>query len=218
MLKCDFGDLAREVRLLEQAGAQCLHWDVMDGHFVPNLSYGGMVISPLRTRTDMLFEAHLMVSDPGRYLDDYFAAGCEWITIHVESEGDVRANLKRIREAGCLAGICLNPKTPVEAIAPYRDDFDTVLVMSVEPGFGGQSFIPASLEKIEQVRRLFGPEVLISVDGGIGTKTIAACAAAGADAFVAGSAIFDRPDYRAALDELSALAQREHRGSTEFLA
>jgi ribulose-phosphate 3-epimerase len=185
----------------------------MDGHFVPNLSYGGMVISPVRSRTDTLFEAHLMISDPAKYLDDYIAAGCQWITIHLESNGDTRQNLKRIRDAGCVAGLCLNPKTPVEALAPYRADFDTVLVMSVEPGFGGQSFIPSSPAKIEAVRRLVGPETLISVDGGIATKTIAACAAAGANAFVAGSAIFDCPDYRAALEELTSLARGPHRGS-----
>jgi ribulose-phosphate 3-epimerase len=213
MLKCDFGDLAREVRLLDQAGAGCLHWDVMDGHFVPNLSYGGMVIAPLRSRTDTLFEAHLMISDPAKYLDDYISAGCQWITIHVEANGDTRQSLKKIRDAGCVAGLCLNPKTPVEALAPYKADFDTVLVMSVEPGFGGQSFIPSSTAKIQEVRRLVGPETLISVDGGIGTKTIAACAAAGANTFVVGSAIFDRPDYRAALEELTSLARGPHRGS-----
>ncbi|MBX3443218.1 MAG: ribulose-phosphate 3-epimerase [Planctomyces sp.] len=212
MLKCDFGNLARDVQRLEQAGAELLHWDVMDGRFVPNLSYGAMVIAALAQRTDLASEAHLMIEDADRYLDEYVQAGCDWITIHIEAGKDPRGTLRRIRAAGCWAGLALNPGTPAERLRPYLEDVDSVLVMSVEPGFGGQRFIPSSLEKLQEVRGLVGPDKLVAIDGGIGPETIAACAAAGADVFVAGSAIFDRPDFRPALDELSALARESHRG------
>lgn len=214
MLKCDFGNLARDVQLLDRADAPLLHWDVMDGHFVPNLSYGAMVIEAVRSRTDALFEVHLMISEPDRYLDDYVRAGCQWLTIHLEAEGDTRTTLKRIRDAGRLAGLAINPRTPAAAVEPLLGAFDSVLVMSVEPGFGGQAFIPGSLEKLKDVRRRVGPDVVIGVDGGIGHSTIAACAAAGADVFVAGSAIFDRPDFRAAVDDLSSLARASWSGSS----
>ena len=211
MLKCDFGDLQQEMKALDAGGAPICHLDVMDGHFVPNLSYGAMVIERLRSRTKTPFDAHLMVSDPAKYLDEYVKAGCQFITFHIEAVPDPVPLLRRIRQSGCAAGIALNPKTSVEAIRAAVGECDLVLVMSVEPGFGGQSFIPASLEKVKAVRRMFGKEVLVSIDGGIGTKTIESAAEAGADLFVAGSAIFDQPDYRTAISELRQLAEQGRR-------
>lgn len=202
MLKCDFGNLHREVELLEAAGAPVLHFDVMDGHFVPNLSYGAMVIAGVRSLTTLPFEAHLMISEPERYLDEYIAAGCQMITFHIEAVPDPVPLLRRIRQAGCLAGLSLNPGTPFAAIAEAVPECDNILVMSVEPGFGGQSFKPEVLDKVTQARRLAADATLVSIDGGIGPRTIGDSAQAGANLFVVGSAIFDEPDYRAAIEEL----------------
>lgn len=211
MLKCDFGNLQQEFSALDAGGAPVMHLDVMDGHFVPNLTYGAVVIERMRPCTRTLFDAHLMVSDPARYLDDYVKAGCQFLTFHIEAVPDPVPLLRRIRQSGCGAGIALNPKTSVEALRGAVGECDQVLVMSVEPGFGGQSFIPSSLEKVRAVRQMFGEKVLISIDGGIGTKTIAAAAEAGAEVFVAGSAIFDQPDYRTAINELRQLAEQGRR-------
>jgi ribulose-phosphate 3-epimerase len=206
MLKCDFGNLAREIALLEAAGAQVLHWDVMDGHFVPNLSYGAVVIERVRELTQLPFDAHLMVSDPARYLDDFLSAGCDAITIHIEAVPEPRPLLERIRNSGAAAGLALNPGTPVAAIEPFLQQCDLVLVMSVEPGFGGQKFQPSSLEKLRLLNSMIGAETLLSIDGGIGPATIGQTAEAGAKVFVAGSAIFDTSDYAEALHALAGVA------------
>ncbi len=208
MLKCDFGNLQHEVERLTVAGSKLLHWDVMDGNFVPNLSYGAMLIERMRPLTDMLFDAHLMISDPAKYLDEYIKAGCEAITFHIEAEPEPVSLLRRIRDADCVAGLALNPGTPLDVIAPFVSECDLVLVMSVQAGFGGQSFIPTSIEKLKQARQMISADTILSVDGGIGVKTIAACAAAGTDLFVAGSAVFDQSDYKLAVTELSRLASR----------
>ena len=208
MLKCDFGNLAGEVERLTAANAKVLHWDVMDGHFVPNLSYGPMVIERVRPLTEMVFDAHLMISEPERYLDEYLKAGCEAITVHIEAVPQPTSLLRRIRDAGRVAGLALNPQTPLSAVEPFLAEIDLLLVMSVQAGFGGQSFIPTSIEKLREARKLIASETILSVDGGIGTKTIAGCAAVGTDLFVAGSAIFDQSDYVSAVDELGRLAGR----------
>ena len=207
MLKCDFGNLHREIERLTAAGSDVLHWDVMDGHFVPNLSYGAMLIERTRPLTEMLFDAHLMISDPAKYLDEYLKAGCQAITFHIEAVPEPSTLLRRIRDAGRVAGLALNPATPLDAIAPFLGECDLVLVMSVQAGFGGQSFIPASVEKLKQARKMIAADTILSVDGGIGPKTIAPCAEAGADLFVAGSAIFDQSDYKVAIAELTRLAR-----------
>lgn len=202
MLKCDFGNLHREVELLESAGAKLLHLDVMDGHFVPNLSYGPVVISSLRATTSLPFEAHLMISDPARYLDDYVDAGCDVITIHIEAVPEPSGLLRRIRDSGAAAGLAFNPATPVESVLPYLDECDLVLVMSVNPGFGGQKFIPETLDKVRRLAPHTGKNRLLSIDGGIGLETIPLAARAGANQFVVGSAIFDAGDYRSAMEGL----------------
>ncbi len=207
MLKCDYGNLQRDIQLLEQSGAKLLHLDVMDGHFVPNLSYGPMVIERMRECTQLPFDCHLMISDPAKYLDEYVRVGCNWITFHIEAVPQPRELLRRIRAAGCGAGIALNPGTPATALADAVGECDLVLVMSVEPGFGGQSFQPQVLSKVRQLREMFGSEVLLSIDGGIGPNTIVEAAQAGVEVFVAGSSVFDQPCYESAMRELRALAQ-----------
>ena len=208
MLKCDFADLRREIRLLEEAGAGAIHWDVMDGHFVPNLSYGPLVIERLRAVTDLPFDAHLMISEPERYLDEFLAAGCDCVTFHIEAvPNDAQRLLERIREADAVAGVALSPETPVEAVAPLLPSCDLVLVMSVEPGFGGQEFIPFTKGKLRKLRELSPPDLLLGVDGGGRPSTIAAAAEAGANVFVVGSAIFQADDYRRAIDQLICLAR-----------
>jgi ribulose-phosphate 3-epimerase len=206
MLKCDFGNLHREVELLESAGVEVLHWDVMDGHFVPNLSYGALVIEKVRPRTEMLFDAHLMISEPERYVQEYLDAGCQAVTVHVEAAPDPAPVLDRIRAGGCVAGLSLNPGTPVDRIEPFLDRCDLVLVMSVQPGFGGQAFQPQALDKVRRLRALAGEDLLLSIDGGVSPVTIGAAAEAGADLFVVGSAIFDTDDYSRAVRDLRTLA------------
>lgn len=206
MLKCDFGNLRREIELLESAGAEMLHWDVMDGQFVPTLSYGAMVVAGCREFSRCLFDAHLMVSEPERYLEEFREAGCDMVTVHVEAVPEPAKVLRRIRELDMAAGLSLNPGTPVDAVQPLIAECDLVLVMSVEPGFGGQSFIPQALEKLERLSALVSRDVIISVDGGIGPETIGPAARAGAGLFVAGTAVFGSRDYRAAIRTLRELA------------
>jgi ribulose-phosphate 3-epimerase len=210
MLQCDFGDLRREVNALEAAGAQVLHLDVMDGHFVPNLTYGPVVIERLRSLTDLPFDTHLMITEPHRWVDDYITAGCGAITFHIEAVPDPRSLLTHLRERDCLAGLALNPETPVSRLEPFLGLADLLLVMSVPPGAGGQPFDERSLNKVTELRRLCAPGALLSIDGGINAGTIGKAAAAGADVFVAGSAIFRATDYRSAISQLraSALAAR----------
>ena len=205
MLKCDFARLADEVDLLDAGGATALHWDVMDGHFVPNLSYGAMVIRDLRERTDAVFDAHLMVSRPGDYLDQYLGAGCDVVTVHLEADDFSPELLDRIRSGGAAAGVCLNPDTPAERLAPLAGRYDLALVMSVQPGFGGQSYLPGSDAKIADVARLAGGAA-VGVDGGVGPDTVAGAAAGGASYFVCGSSVFDREDYGAAMADLAKAA------------
>ena len=206
MLKCDFGNLQHELQELDQAGLPVLHLDVMDGHFVPNLSYGALVIERMRPLTSTPFDVHLMISDPGRYVDEYVRAGCEAITFHLEAVPEPLELLAAIRDQDVVAGLAINPDTPIEAALPFLHSCDLLLVMSVQPGFGGQKFMPQVLSKIERAREVCGDELLISIDGGVAPDTIGKCAAAGADLFVAGSAIFGQPDYRQAAADLTAAA------------
>lgn len=206
MLKCDFGNLHREIELLDTAEASLLHLDVMDGHFVPNLSYGPMVIERMRPLTGTPFDAHLMISDPAKYLNEYIKAGCEAITFHLEAVPEPTKLLQEIRKKNVVAGLAINPDTPFAKAEPFLSECDLLLVMSVHPGFGGQKFIPDVVSKIRDARAVAGDRLIISVDGGISRSTIAQCAQAGCDVFVAGSSIFDEPCYAAAITELQGIA------------
>lgn len=208
MLKCDYANMRGELDRLAAANAHWLHWDVMDGHFVPNLSYGAMVIESMRSQTKAFFDAHLMISDPARYLDDYLKAGCDAVTIHIEAVPEPTDVLQRIRAAGRLAGLAVNPGTPISRIEPFLSNCDLVLLMSVEPGFGGQKFKPEVLEKARALKPKLAQGALLSIDGGIDAETISSAAAAGCEVFVAGTAIFGKADYTSAVQNLERLAGR----------
>ncbi len=191
---------------MEEAGAQVLHLDIMDGHFVPNISFGFPVIEAVRRTTSLPLDVHLMISEPGRYLDRFRKAGADMLTIHVEAVDDPRPLLRQIRGLGAVAGLTLNPPTPIEAIEPYLDDCDLLLVMSVHAGFGGQEFEPQAADRLRHLRAEGGNDLLLSVDGGINDRTIGLCAEAGADMFVTGSALFSHHDYRQVMEEFRGLA------------
>jgi ribulose-phosphate 3-epimerase len=208
LLQCDFGNLQRVVDDLQRSGTQGLHLDVMDGNFVPNLTYGMPILAGLRRLTDLPLDCHLMINHPDQYIDQFCDAGADMITFHIEAVTDARPILTRIRERGVGAGVALNPATPLSAIAGCLDLCDMVLVMSVQAGFGGQKFDPVALDKLQQLREL-APQVLREIDGGINQQTIAQSARAGAQLFVVGSAIFSHADYGPVIKELTNLAKAE---------
>jgi len=212
LLSCDFANVEREIRRVEAAGARLLHLDVMDGHFVPNLSFGIPVVEAIRRVTELPLDVHLMISEPWRYLEPFREAGADLLTIHVEVASEPQALLEEIRSLGAAAGITLNPPTPVEALRDCLPYCDLVLVMSVMAGFGGQEFEPVALEKLAAVRRWAGEDLLLSVDGGVNLDTVGQCAAAGADLFVTGSALFSRDDYGAFLGQMTRLAKASKDG------
>jgi ribulose-phosphate 3-epimerase len=189
LLNCDFGILAEEIRSAEHAGADIVHWDVMDGAFCPNFTYGPPLIHSLRPQTDAIFDVHLMVTEPARYLDQFLSAGSDIVTIHLEAEPQPSPILGRIREAGAWSGLAINPPTPVESVLPFLDEVDLILIMSVMPGFGGQAFDPSVLPKIRQILDL-KPNCCVEIDGGIGPATIDLAAAVGTRLFVVGSAFY----------------------------
>lgn len=210
LLLCDFGHLAREVGRLQEAGAEALHLDVMDGRFVPQLTYGPVVVKAVRAAATVPLEVHLMIEEPERSLEDYCRLGAEIVTVHIEALAEPRRALEAIRNHGARAHLAISPGTPVARAEPFLDACDGVLVMSVEPGYGGQAFEPQALDKLAQlaaIRRETGGRFRLGIDGGISTTTIAAAAAAGAELIVAGSAVIRSSDYARAITELEALAR-----------
>lgn len=209
LLQCDFGNLEREVRLLEAADIRALHLDVMDGHFVPNLTYGMPVVSALDRLTDLPLDVHLMIANPQQYVDAFVEAGADCVTVHIEANDEIPALLDRIRELGVAAGIAINPDTPLQMLEPCIGRCDLVLVMSVQAGFGGQAFQEVALAKLPAAREQFGQDVILQVDGGINRQTLNRCTAAGAEMLVVGSAIFREPDYCAVVKQLRQLAVQQ---------
>lgn len=208
VLSADFSTLGKDIAVVSSAGAELIHLDVMDGKFVPNISFGAPVISSVRKITNAIFDVHLMIEEPIRYLNDFVKAGADIITVHYEACTDTANTLQEIHKAGLKAGLAISPDTPVSVLKPFLKEVDMILIMSVHPGFGGQSFIEESLNKIEDTRSMLKEcgrdDVWIEVDGGIGTANITKVKDAGANVFVAGSAVF-KGDMVANTKQLLAL-------------
>ncbi len=207
LLSADFGRLAEQVRLVEEAGAEILHLDVMDGHFVPNLTFGVPIVESLRSRSKLVFDAHLMIAQPKHFAEAFVKAGADLVTFHIEATDQPRQVVDHIRGLGAAVGVSLSPDTPVSALEQVLEDVDLVLVMSVWPGFAGQAFIPDVLDKVRALSERLRPEQRLEIDGGIDPTTISHAVTAGADTLVAGSAIFGQPDPVAAMLELQRLAE-----------
>jgi ribulose-phosphate 3-epimerase len=205
ILSADFSRLADEVKAVEKAGADVIHVDVMDGHFVPNITIGPLVVQGLKKLTSLPLDVHLMIENPERYIEAFAQAGGDWITIHAEVCSRLKGVIKKIRQLNVRPGIVLKPATPLKTLFPVLDDIDLVLIMSVNPGFGGQSFIPSTLKKIERLRKIVDQSrypLEIEVDGGVKVENIRQVSIAGADIFVVGTGIFKTNDYEETIKEL----------------
>lgn len=207
LLSCDFSKMGEEIKRMDICGADWMHLDVMDGHFVPNITFGAPVIKAVRGYTDKPFDVHLMISDPFKYADDFIDAGADIITFHIECDSDIQKTIDKIKSKNVRVGLVVKPNTPASAVFPYLKDLDLVLVMTVEPGFGGQSFMADMLPKVAEIKaeaKKLGIEMPVEVDGGIGDRTIAQAASAGVDICVAGTAVFKAEDARKAICELKS--------------
>ena len=207
LLASDFANLEREIRALECAGVRLLHLDIMDGHFVPNLSFGLPVVAAIRRVTSLVLDVHLMIAEPHRYVAAFREAGADLLTVHIETTDQPALLLGEIRRLGAGVGLALSPDTEVSAVEPYLDRCDLVLAMSVMPGFGGQDFRPQSLQRLQFLRAAAGPSVLLSVDGGVNAETIGSCVEAGAQILVVGNGLFSHRDYAQQLSNLNHLAR-----------
>lgn len=207
LLSCDFSKMGEEIKRMDVCGADWMHLDIMDGHFVPNITFGAPVIKMVRSYTDKPFDVHLMISDPLKYADDFIDAGADIITFHIECDSDIQQTIDKIKSRDVKVGLVVKPNTPASAVFPYLKDLDLVLVMTVEPGFGGQSFMADMLPKVAEIKaeaKKLGIEMPVEVDGGIGAETIAKAASAGVDICVAGTAVFKAEDAAKAIAELRA--------------
>ncbi len=215
ILAANFAKLGEEVKEVEKAGAQLIHIDVMDGHFVPNISFGSIVLDAIRPLTDLPLDVHLMIENPDQYIEQFAKAGADYITVHVEACRHLHRTIQLIRSLGVKPGVVLNPHTPIESIQHILEDIDMVLFMTVNPGFGGQQFIQAVVPKIEALATIIKErnlDIAIEIDGGINAETIIPCAKAGATIFVAGSAIYSKEDRTAALQEILAAGEAAIKG------